>query len=149
MNILLDILHNKILLHAALGWIIAQVLKVVVGFVKEKKISFTLLFSSGGIPSSHSSTVTALTTSTGVEYGFDSAIFAISFVLAFIVMYDAAGVRRAAGEQARILNRMMRELDEGKTDNMQKELKELIGHTPFQVIVGAVLGIFIPFAIRL
>jgi Uncharacterized protein conserved in bacteria len=64
-------------------------------------------------------------------------------------MYDAAGVRRAAGEQAKILNRMMRELDEGKTDNVQKELKELIGHTPFQVIVGAILGIFIPFVIRL
>ena len=149
MDIFLEITCNKILIHAALGWCIAQILKVVVGYVKKGRITFTLLLSSGGNPSSHSATVTALATSAGYQYGFDSAMFAISFVLAFIVMYDAAGVRRAAGEQAKIINRMMRELDEGKTENMHNELKELIGHTPFQVIVGALLGICIPFVIRL
>ena len=149
MKIFLELACNTILIHAALGWCIAQILKVIIGYIKEGRVTFTLLLSSGGIPSSHSATVSALAVSTGYHYGFDSAIFAISFVLAFIVMYDAAGVRRAAGEQAKILNRMMRELDEGKTDNVQKELKELIGHTPFQVIVGAILGIFIPFVIRL
>lgn len=149
MDIFGDLFHNKILIHAAFGWVIAQILKLVIGYIREKRFTFTLLISSGGIPSSHSATVTALATSTGNQYGFDSAIFAISFILAFIVMYDAAGVRRAAGEQAKILNKMMRELDEGKMDNMQSELKELIGHTPFQVIVGAVLGIFIPFIIKL
>ena len=149
MNIFFELACNKILIHAALGWCIAQILKFVVGYIKEGRITFTLLLSSGGTPSSHAATVTALATSTGYQHGFDSAMFAISFVLAFIVMYDAAGVRRAAGEQAKILNHMMRELDEGKTDNMQKELKELIGHTPFQVIIGAILGVFIPVVIRL
>lgn len=149
MDIFFEFIHNKILMHAALGWSIAQVLKVIVGFFKEKRFTFTLLFSSGGIPSSHSATVTALATSTGRMYGFDSAIFAISTILAFIVMYDAAGVRRAAGEQAKILNKMMRELDEGKTENMQNELKELIGHTPMQVLVGGALGICIPFLVKI
>ena len=141
----MGIIQNFVLIHAVLGWVLAQILKLFVGIWKEKRFSFTFLLSAGGIPSSHSATVCALATSTGRQYGFDSAIFAISVIFAFIVMYDAAGVRRAAGEQAKILNRMMRDLDRGDTTNVQKELKELIGHTPFEVFAGAVLGIFIPF----
>jgi len=139
------VFQNMVLIHAVLGWVIAQIIKLIVGLVKKKRFSFTLLMSSGGIPSSHSATVCALAVSTGRQYGFESAIFAISVIFAFIIMYDAAGVRRAAGEQAKILNRMMRDLDRGDTTSAQKELKELIGHTPFEVFAGAMLGIIIPF----
>lgn len=115
--------------------------------IKERRFTFTFLVSSGGIPSSHSATVCALATSIGKSHGYDSVFFAIAFILAFIVMYDATGVRRETGEQAKILNKIMRDLDEGNTDDMQKELKELIGHTPIQVFAGAILGIAIPYII--
>lgn len=148
MNILIEFINNGILLHSLLSWIIAQILKFIIGLIKEKRFSITLLLSSGGIPSSHSATVCALATSAGLKEGCNSSIFAISFILAFIVMYDAAGVRRAAGEQAKILNRMMRDLEEGRTENMPDELKELIGHTPLEVLAGSILGILIPFIIK-
>jgi acid phosphatase family membrane protein YuiD len=137
----LGIFNNKALMTAVLGWCVAQILKMLIGLLKEKRISLTLLLSSGGMPSSHSATVCALTTSVGYDCGFTSSIFAVSFILAFIVMYDASGVRRAAGEQAKILNRLMRDIEEGRTEDMQKGLKELIGHTPVEVLAGAVLGV--------
>ena len=95
------------------------------------------------MPSSHSSTVTCLTSSIGIVHGFNSALFAISFVFAVIVMYDAAGVRRAAGEQAKILNRLVADLEDGKTTDINVHLKELLGHTPREVLFGALLGILI------
>lgn len=143
MSALIKIFINYPLCCAVVSWIVAQVLKSVIWIIQKRRFSFISLVASGGMPSSHSATVCALATATGRLKGFDSVEFAISFILAFIVMYDAAGVRRSAGEQAKILNRMMEDIERGETENMPKRLKELIGHTPLQVFAGAVLGIMI------
>lgn len=128
---------------AILCWFIAQVLKVVIVLIKDKKIDFSRFIGSGGMPSSHSAFVTGLTTAIGITKGFSSEIFAVSAVLALVVMYDAAGVRRAAGEQAKILNQMVEEWGSQNCKNTAVRLKELLGHTPLQVFAGAVLGIAI------
>jgi len=137
MNALFD---NRILLSAFLAWLIAQVGKTLYELIREHKLILRRLVSSGGMPSSHSALVTGLATATGRVDGLGSATFAIAFVLAAIVMYDAAGVRRAVSIQARILNQMIDEAFQGKPF-AEKRLRELIGHTPFQVFVGALLGI--------
>ena len=138
-----DLIHNRVLICALLGWFIAQVLKVVVCLIKEKKIKLWMLVSSGGMPSSHSATVCALATACAKIEGTGSTVFAIATMFAFIVMYDAAGVRRAVGQQAKILNRIIDDLFAGKTDGINSDLKELIGHTKLQVLMGAILGIAI------
>ena len=137
MNALFD---NRILISAFLAWLIAQVGKTLYELIREHKLILRRLVSSGGMPSSHSALVTGLATATGRVDGLGSATFAIAFVLAAIVMYDAAGVRRAVSIQARILNQMIDEAFQGKPF-AEKRLRELIGHTPFQVFVGALLGI--------
>lgn len=134
---------NLVLLLAIIGWAAAQFLKVVFVFILERKLDWRCLFRSGGMPSSHSATVCACATSVAMVSGIDSVAFAISAVLAFIVMYDAANVRKETGEQAKILNYMMEHWNEMKPEMFSKELKELIGHTPLQVFCGAVLGILI------
>ena len=139
----MKIFTNYPLWCAAVSWITAQVIKSVIWIIQKQRFSFISLVASGGMPSSHSATVCALATATGRLNGFNSVDFAISFILAFIVMYDAAGVRRSAGEQAKILNRMMEDIERGETENMPKRLKELIGHTPLQVFAGAALGIMV------
>jgi len=131
---------NRILISAFLAWLIAQVSKTLYELIRERKLILRRLVSSGGMPSSHSALVTGLATATGRVDGLGSATFAIAFVLAAIVMYDAAGVRRAVSIQARILNQMIDEAFQGKPF-AEKRLRELIGHTPFQVFVGALLGI--------
>ncbi len=133
---------NRILISAFLAWLIAQVSKTLYELIRERKLILRRLVSSGGMPSSHSALVTGLATATGRVDGLGSATFAIAFVLAAIVMYDAAGVRRAVSIQARILNQMIDEAFQGKPF-AEKRLRELIGHTPFQVFVGALLGIVI------
>lgn len=143
MNFFNDLIQNKVLFCALLGWFVAQVLKVVVCLVKEKKLKLWMLVSSGGMPSSHSATVCALATACAITEGAGSTAFAISTMFAFIVMYDAAGVRRAVGQQAKILNRIIDDLFAGKTGEINSDLKELIGHTKFQVVMGALLGILI------
>jgi acid phosphatase family membrane protein YuiD len=143
MNYFLDFLNNKALLAALTAWFTAQVIKILITLIQEKRIDFALLMSSGGMPSSHSATVCSLAVMIMKICSAASIEFALASVFAFIVMYDAAGVRRAAGEQAKVLNRIVEDLAKGKTEYMEKNLKELIGHTPFQVTVGAVLGIII------
>ena len=143
MNIFNDIISNKVLICAILGWFVAQVLKVPICLITEKKLNFMMLISSGGMPSSHSATVCALATACALTEGFSSSIFAVAAMFAFIVMYDAAGVRRAVGQQAKILNKLMDDIFAGKTDGIQAKLKELIGHTKLEVIAGALLGIII------
>lgn len=137
MNALFD---NRILIAAFIAWVMAQVSKTLYELIRERKLMLGRLVSSGGMPSSHSALVTGLATATGRVDGLGSATFAIAFVLAAIVMYDAAGVRRAVSIQARILNQMIDEAFQGKPF-AEKRLRELIGHTPFQVFIGAVLGI--------
>lgn len=143
MDYIKGIFTNYVLICAIIGWFAAQAIKCVRYVVKNKRFDFALLMSSGGMPSSHSATVSAVVVATAKLCGTGSPEFALAFILAFIVMYDAAGVRRAAGEQAKVLNRIAEELSEGDTRYLDKDLKEFIGHTPFQVIVGALLGIAI------
>ncbi len=135
-----SLLNNRILLAAFLAWAIAQVSKTILDLFRQRKLILSRLVSSGGMPSSHSALVTGLATSTGRVMGVGSAAFAIAVVVASIVMYDAAGVRRAVSIQARILNQMIDEAFQG-SPMAEKRLRELIGHTPIQVFVGALLGI--------
>lgn len=132
---------NLILSLSILAWAIAQVLKVVVVLVTERRWNWGHILSSGGMPSSHSATVCACASSIAYLYSWSSPYFAIAAVLAVVVMYDAFNVRRETGEQAKILNYMMDHWDELKPEEFGKNLKELIGHTPLQVLMGALLGI--------
>ncbi len=143
-------IHNRMLITAVLGWAVAQVVKTLIDLALNRKVNFERLVGSGGMPSCHSSTVCALCVGAGLEYGLDSAAFAISAILAIIVMYDARGVRRETGTQAEILNQIMeffrlQESGEHKPDFGQEQLKVLIGHTPLQVFCGAILGIIVGF----
>ena len=139
-------LGNLILILSAASWATAQVLKVVIQLVTKRRLDWRRIWGSGGMPSSHSAFVCACAASTGVLYGFSSPLFAIATVVAIVVMYDAANVRKAAGEQAKILNYMMEHWSEMKPELFGKELKELLGHTPMQVIMGALLGAVIGLA---
>jgi acid phosphatase family membrane protein YuiD len=130
---------NRILIAAIVAWLIAQFAKTIYELIRYRELRLNRLVSSGGMPSSHSALVMGLATATGRVAGLQSAAFAISLVLAAIVMYDAAGVRRAVSVQARILNQMIDEAFQGKPF-AEERLRELIGHTPTQVIVGAILG---------
>ena len=134
------LLDNRILVAAFIAWAIAQLSKTIYELIRYRKLILSRIVSAGGMPSSHSALVMSLATATGRVTGIESAAFAISLVLAAIVMYDAAGVRRAVSIQARILNQMIDEAFEGKPF-AEKRLRELIGHTPTQVIVGGLLGI--------
>jgi acid phosphatase family membrane protein YuiD len=147
MNFLKGLFSNYVLICAFIGWFGAQFIKCVSFVIRNRRFNFAVLMSSGGMPSSHSATVCAMVCATGKVSGPDSVLFALSFVLAFIVMYDAAGVRRAAGEQARVLNQIVHDISTGETRYLDKNLKELIGHTPLQVLIGAIFGIVIPFFI--
>ncbi|GAC1388702.1 MAG: divergent PAP2 family protein [Ktedonobacteraceae bacterium] len=135
-----SLLDNRILLSSFLAWAVAQVSKTLLDVFQQRKLILSRLVSSGGMPSSHSALVTGLATATGRVAGLGSASFAITVVIASIVMYDAAGVRRAVSIQARILNQMIDEAFQG-SPMAEKRLRELIGHTPVQVFVGALLGI--------
>lgn len=136
------ILYNKPLIAAIVASITAQALKFFIYLIKNKKIDIGRAIGNGGMPSAHSAFVMSLATNVGIKEGFSSTYFAISTAFALIVMQDAAGVRRATGNQARILNLIIDDLSK-KKPIQQERLKELIGHTPFEVIAGACLGIFI------
>ena len=139
--------NNYILCVSLLSWLAAQICKTILNFILCGELNWERMFGAGGMPSAHSALVCSLTIATARQYGLGSPFFAIVFVLAAIVMYDAMGVRRAAGEQAKILNQlldgwMQDEMDLGPLKN-GKRLKELLGHTPFEVLSGALLGILI------
>ncbi len=140
------LLYNPVLLSALSAWAIAQTLKVLMELIILKKWNWALLFSAGGMPSSHSAMVSATALSSGLILGFDSAVFAISTVLAMIVIYDATGVRREAGRQAVLINNMIEELSKGKFPPQDK-LKEMLGHTPGEAILGTLLGLTIGFVV--
>lgn len=134
---------NRVLWAGILAWFIAQALKVILTLILHKRFDLTRFWGSGGMPSSHSALICAVAITIGFMEGFDSALFALALCFAFIVMYDAAGVRRAAGKQAAVLNRLVDEiLHDGQGLN-EERLKELIGHTPIQVVAGALLGIIV------
>ena len=142
-----ELLDNQVLVSSVIGWTVAQVLKTLIDFAMNRSFHVERLTGSGGMPSSHSATVCALTTSAGICYGVGSFEFAVSFVMAMVVMYDAVGVRRETGKQAKLLNWIMssepfkQKLNELNAEFFQETLKEYVGHTPLQVIAGAILGI--------
>ncbi len=137
---------SRILIMAVVAWALAQVLKLLISMAVYRKFDIKYLTTGGGMPSSHSALVCACAVGTAFEAGIDSPIFAVAAVMAFIVMYDAANVRRETGEQAKVLNYIMKNWAEMKPEMFGEELKELIGHTPLQVAMGAVLGICVGLA---
>lgn len=148
MNQLRLLFSNQILISSVLGWLIAQLLKTGIHMYLNKSFVPERLVGSGGMPSSHSATVCSLATAAGICYGLGSFEFAVCAILAIIVMYDALGVRRETGIQARILNEMMDLFEEmNKELSTDEKLKELVGHTPLQVLMGAILGIVIAFIV--
>jgi acid phosphatase family membrane protein YuiD len=140
MSALATLLSNKVLVAALTWWAVAQLIKVPINYAVNRKIDFRLLTSSGGMPSSHAALVCALATGVALHEGLNSPLFAMCVAFAMIVMYDATGVRQAAGKQAAILNVILDELFQGHPIS-EERLKELLGHTRFQVIVGALMGI--------
>ncbi len=134
-----DIISNRILIITLTVWAIAQCLKVLTGVITERRFNFRWFIGTGGMPSSHAAGATALAVTCGFQLGFDSAIFALATVFALVTMFDAQGVRRSTGQQATILNKILDDIYwQGKIED--DRLKELIGHTPFQVLIGALLG---------
>lgn len=151
----MDVLYNFPLFAALFSILFAQFIKVPIQYIATKKLNWSLLTSTGGMPSSHSAAVTALSTGVAIENGLDSSIFALSAVFAIITMFDATGVRRHAGEQATVLNQLVadfhRFVEEAKVwpktekKEKQKKLKELLGHQPIEVFFGGATGIFLTF----
>ncbi|MDK2835428.1 MAG: uncharacterized protein PWP21_205 [Thermosediminibacterales bacterium] len=135
------ILQNRFFLSALIAWFIAQFLKILITLITTKKLNFKRFIGSGGMPSSHSAFVTSLAMSIGKVEGWDTPVTALSVAFALVVMYDAAGVRQAAGKQAKVLNKIIDEIIHHKTGLKEERLKELVGHTPIEVIIGALLGI--------
>jgi acid phosphatase family membrane protein YuiD len=133
---------NEWLWAAGTAWTLAQVIKLPLEYLLHHEWNWHLLISAGGMPSSHSALVTAVTTAIGLTQGFDSPLFAVSCVLSLVVIYDATGVRRHAGDQARVINLMIDELLTGHP-LAEKELKEVLGHTPREVVAGIALGIIV------
>lgn len=139
-----DFFGNYMLMSAIVAWLCAQIIKIFTGVFQNRKVSLrVILFSTGGMPSSHAAAVVALATSIGLSQGFGSPFFAVAGVLSVIVMIDASGVRYETGKQATIINRITKELFSGKMEEVNTGLKELVGHTPFQVFMGFLLGILV------
>lgn len=143
MQFFIDLVHNRILVAALTAWVIAQVAKVILYTIMNKEFKFERLTGSGGMPSSHAATVCALAAAAAKRYGAGSFEFTVAFVLAAVVLYDARGVRLESGKQAVTISAILDHLiSEGKMLKLPEyELKELIGHTPVQVLIGSLLGI--------
>src|SRR3990170_1866442 len=134
------VFKNDPLMAALAAWGLAQLIKVPLDYLFTHEVNWHLLLSAGGMPSSHAALVSSLGWTIGLEYGFNSPAFAIAAVLAMIVIYDATGVRRAAGQHARVINRMIEDMAHGHPLK-EEELKEVLGHTPRQVAAGTIFGI--------
>ena len=134
-----EFITNKWLWIPLITWFLVQIFKVIRELLRDKKVNFKRIWGAGGMPSAHTACVSSFATSIGLTEGFGSPIFAFSVVFAFVVMYDAAGVRRACGKQARVLNQLIE--SEGKNINIQEKLVEFLGHTPIEVFCGAITGV--------
>lgn len=141
-NSLLVFFQKKVFISAFLGWFVAQTIKIIINSVREKRFDFKWVVGTGGMPSAHSAGVMALATAVGIEEGFGSTIFIVILIVALVIAFDAQGVRRATGRQAEILNKILDDIY-WRRKIQEDRLKELIGHTPFEVIVGSVVGIVI------
>ena len=142
MYIFQQIISNRIIIAGAFAWMSAQILKTIIFAIVNHTLDFKRLLGDGGMPSAHSATVTAIAVATGFTTGFDSPIFAVAIMLAFIVMHDAMGVRLETGKQAKVINDMIKLVYTGDMTPEEK-LKEFVGHTPSQVVAGFVLGIIV------
>jgi acid phosphatase family membrane protein YuiD len=138
--VLREIIGNPVLFIGLFSWGLAQFLKVPIEYILHHRVRWGLMFSSGGMPSSHSALITSITLATGYYAGFDSPVFALAVAIAMIVVYDAAGVRREAGRHAEKINVLVNEFFSGQPIS-DKQLKEVIGHTPAQVVAGVLLGV--------
>lgn len=146
MNDLQELVGNKYIVVPMFIWLGIQIFKVLWDLIKEKKFNFKRILGAGGMPSSHSAVVCSLATMIGRDEGFDSPMFGLAVIMALVVMYDAAGVRRAAGKQAKLLNKIVNTPGLA-VETVQERLVEVLGHTPTEVFVGAVLGIAIGFLV--
>jgi len=138
----LKIFTNKYIILPVVLWAVIQLFKFLADLIKNRKVNFKRLFGAGGMPSSHSAVVCSLAAMIGKDLGYDSAIFGLSVIFACVVMYDAAGVRRAAGKQASVLNKILNTPNLSNVE-VQEKLVEVLGHTPVQVFVGAIIGIVV------
>lgn len=145
MEFVKEIISNRPLVIAAVAWFVAGVLKVFVELRVNKKLSFLRIMGAGGMPSSHTSTVVALAIALGFYEGLSSASFAISVFFAIIVIHDAVGVRLETGKQAKVLNAMLSDKETFKELDFEGKLKEYVGHTPLQALMGAIVGIIVAF----
>ncbi len=148
MQFLSELSQNKILIASATGWVVAQVLKTLIYTFFNKEFVAERLVGGGGMPSSHSSTVCALAAACAIQYGAASFEFAVTAIVALVVMYDAIGVRQETGKQAKVLNDMVELFSHmGKNMDIEQQLKEFVGHTPLQVLAGAILGIITAYVV--
>ena len=143
MGVILEILGNRVIQAAALAWAVAQALKVMLTLAISRRFDKSRVLGSGGMPSSHSAMACAMLMTIGFREGFSSSIFALAFCFSGVVMYDAAGVRRSTGKNAAVINLLMDMLSGNGYTFDEKRLKELVGHTPIQVLAGALLGTLI------
>ena len=142
MEVIGEILKNKYIVIPLLLWFCIQIFKVIYDLITTKKFNFKRIMGAGGMPSSHSGVVVCLTTMIGKDVGINSPLFAVSLIFSLVVMYDAAGVRRAAGKQAKLLNKIVE--TPGLTGvQMHEKLVEVLGHSPKEVIVGALIGLIV------
>lgn len=141
-----SLFQNHLLINALTAWAAAQVLKVIIYALANRRLDLERLFGDGGMPSGHSATVTALAATAGMECGLNSAVFALSAILAVVVMHDARGVRRQAGKHAKAINELMAALNSDMTP--EDKLQEFLGHTPLQVFFGALTGLIIAFVMK-
>jgi acid phosphatase family membrane protein YuiD len=139
---LMAIFENKVLIAVAIGWMLAQTLKIPTEYFRSRRWLWTMVFAPGGMPSSHSALMVAGTVAVGLYYGFDNPLFGIAFAITMIVLHDASGVRRQAGMHAERINLLFEELLKGHMWD-ENELKEVIGHTPLEVLGGIILGLFV------
>ena len=143
-DVLVQIFHNKIFMTTISAWLIAQAIKVFIGVVSQRKFDFRWFIGTGGMPSSHAAGASCLAAAMGFEYGFSSPYFALAAAFAIVVMFDAQGVRRATGKQGRILNKITEDIYwKGRVH--EARLRELVGHTPVEVIAGFATGVLIAF----
>ncbi len=149
--VITGIISNRIIMTGALAWVLSQVIKTIIHLILNKRLVLERLMGDGGMPSSHSATVTSVALTTGFVSGWDSPVFAVALFFAVIVMHDAMGVRQETGKQAKIINNMLEmfeNMQDARLDPEQK-LKEFVGHTPMQVLAGFGLGVIVALAMNL
>lgn len=156
MDILENLFNNYVIVVSFYGWLIAQILKTILDTFLNKKFNVERMVGAGGMPSSHSALVCSMVVAVGKLHGVRSTLFALSLIFAMVVMYDAMGVRRAAGEQAKVINSIIFDLMDHlspksakNNDIFHKKLKELVGHTPLEVVSGMILGVIVGLIIPL